>query len=65
MDPNDLEGESKSVLSDEDKPALMEMFDRARKALWELTEEVPDQNEAEELELKEQQLWELAKRLRA
>lgn len=65
MDLNDLEGESKSVLSFEDKPLVMEMFDLARRALWELNDEVPDADEMNELERKEQGFWELVKRLRA
>jgi hypothetical protein len=65
LDLSDLEGESKSLLSDEDKLLLMEMFDLARRALWELNHDVLDQQEAERLQRKEQQLWEFVRRLRA
>lgn len=65
LDLKDLEGKSASGLSKEDKSLLMEMHDLAQRALWELHDGVPDLEEMATLEKREQQFWDLVKKLRA
>jgi hypothetical protein len=68
MDLKDLEGVSRSTLTPREKQLLMEMFELAAKQLW---EELPastagdeDRDDLEPIQQKEQEFWDLVKRIR-